>query len=75
MRRVTVRTRSAVPAFTRSAAPVGFASGKGKVKEPDEQGSRPSKAPRAAPARHRRAHGRVVDGFVADGERLCGRAR
>ncbi len=36
-----------VPALAAARAPVGFASGKGKVKEPDEQGSRPSKAPQA----------------------------
>ncbi len=38
---------SPVPALTGRVPPVGFASGKGKVKEPDEQGSRPSKAPQA----------------------------
>lgn len=46
-RQVTVWPLSEVPALAPSAAPVGFASGKGKVKEPDEQGSRPSKAPQA----------------------------
>ncbi|GAB2840829.1 hypothetical protein GCM10027074_04000 [Streptomyces deserti] len=44
---ITVRARNGNPALARIPAPVGFASGKGKVKEPDEQGSRPSKAPQA----------------------------
>ncbi|MFJ8541918.1 iron uptake transporter permease EfeU [Streptomyces sp. NPDC093586] len=42
---VTVWLLYLVPALALFLAPVGFASGKGKVKEPDEQGSRPSKAP------------------------------
>ncbi len=44
---VTVWPLYPVPALVLFLAPVGFASGKGKVKEPDEQGSRPSKAPQA----------------------------
>ncbi|WP_225830865.1 iron uptake transporter permease EfeU [Streptomyces sp. NK08204] len=36
-----------VPTLALFLAPVGFASGKGKVKAPHEQGSRPSKAPQA----------------------------
>ncbi|MFH8450113.1 iron uptake transporter permease EfeU [Streptomyces fungicidicus] len=47
---VTVWLLYLVPALALFLAPVGFASGKGKVKEPDEQGSRPSKAPRAPQA-------------------------
>ncbi|EGX55073.1 hypothetical protein SZN_34742 [Streptomyces zinciresistens K42] len=41
---VTVWLLYLVPTLALFLAPVGFASGKGKVKEPDEQGSRPSKA-------------------------------
>ncbi|KES07395.1 iron transporter [Streptomyces toyocaensis] len=44
---VTVWLLYLVPTLVLFLAPVGFASGKGKVKEPDEQGSRPSKAPQA----------------------------
>ncbi|MET8567050.1 iron uptake transporter permease EfeU [Streptomyces sp. NPDC004783] len=44
---VTVWLLYLVPALALFLAPVGFASGKGKVKGPDEQGSRPSKATRA----------------------------
>ncbi|WP_149549602.1 iron uptake transporter permease EfeU [Streptomyces marokkonensis] len=44
---VTVWLLYLVPTLALFLAPVGFASGKGKVKEPDEQGSRPSKAPQA----------------------------
>lgn len=44
---VTVWALYLVPTLALFLAPVGFASGKGKVKEPDEQGSRPSKAPQA----------------------------
>ncbi|MEV5518450.1 iron uptake transporter permease EfeU [Streptomyces flaveolus] len=44
---VTVWLLYLVPALALFLAPVGFASGKGKVKVPDEQGSRPSKAPQA----------------------------
>ncbi|MDT0402667.1 MULTISPECIES: iron uptake transporter permease EfeU [Streptomyces] len=44
---VTVWLLYLVPALALFLAPVGFASGKGKVKEPDEQGSRPSRAPQA----------------------------
>jgi high-affinity iron transporter len=44
---VTVWLLYLIPTFALFLAPVGFASGKGKVKEPDEQGSRPSKAPQA----------------------------
>ncbi|KOT38101.1 iron transporter [Streptomyces caelestis] len=47
---VTVWLLYLVPALALFLAPVGFASGKGKVKEPDEQGSRPSKAPRTPQA-------------------------
>ncbi|OWA04017.1 hypothetical protein B9W62_27635 [Streptomyces sp. CS113] len=61
-----------VPTLARLLAPVGFASGKGKVKEPDAPGSRPSKAPQAWEVR---AHIRLGDRFVADGERLRGGAR
>ncbi|GGM17480.1 iron transporter [Streptomyces fumigatiscleroticus] len=41
---VTVWLLYLIPTLALFLAPVGFASGKGKVKEPDEQGSRPSKA-------------------------------
>jgi high-affinity iron transporter len=44
---VTVWPLYLIPTLALFPAPVGFASGKGKVKEPDEQGSRPSKAPQA----------------------------
>ena len=44
---VTVWLLYLVPTLALFFAPVGFASGKGKVKAPDEQGSRPSKAPQA----------------------------
>ncbi|MGW3283169.1 iron uptake transporter permease EfeU [Streptomyces sp. NPDC001002] len=44
---VTVWLLYLVPTLALFFAPVGFASGKGKVKTPDEQGSRPSKAPQA----------------------------
>jgi len=44
---VTVWLLYLVPTLALFLAPVGFASGKGKVKAPDEQGSRPSKAPQA----------------------------
>lgn len=44
---VTVWLLYLIPTLALFLAPVGFASGKGKVKEPDEQGSRPSKAPQA----------------------------
>lgn len=44
---VTVWLLYLVPALALFLSPVGFASGKGKVKGPDEQGSRPSKATRA----------------------------
>jgi high-affinity iron transporter len=44
---VTVWLLYLVPALALFLAPVGFASGKGKVKGPHEQGSRPSKAPQA----------------------------
>lgn len=44
---VTVWLLYLIPTLTRFLAPVGFASGKGKVKGPDEQGTRPSKAPQA----------------------------
>ncbi|MFF9483949.1 iron uptake transporter permease EfeU [Streptomyces sp. NPDC014676] len=47
---VTVWLLYLVPTLALFLAPVGFASGKGKVKEPDEQGSRPSKAPKAPQA-------------------------
>ncbi|MFD0314562.1 iron uptake transporter permease EfeU [Streptomyces flavalbus] len=41
---VTVWLLYLVPALALFLAPVGFASGKGKVKEPDDQGSQPSRA-------------------------------
>ncbi|WP_053754379.1 iron uptake transporter permease EfeU [Streptomyces sp. MMG1533] len=41
---VTVWMLYLIPTLVLFLAPVGFASGKGKVKGPDEQGSRPSKA-------------------------------
>ena len=44
---ITVWLLYLVPTLTLFFAPVGFASGKGKVKTPDEQGSQPSKAPQA----------------------------
>ncbi|MFJ5555939.1 Dyp-type peroxidase [Streptomyces sp. NPDC093250] len=44
---VTVWLLYLVPTLALFLAPVGFASGKGKVKVPDEQGSRPSKAPQS----------------------------
>ncbi|MET7688393.1 iron uptake transporter permease EfeU [Streptomyces sp. NPDC005483] len=44
---VTVWLLYLIPTLVLFLAPVGFASGKGKVKAPDEQGSRPSKAPQA----------------------------
>lgn len=44
---VTVWLLYLIPTLALFLAPVGFASGKGKVKAPDEQGSRPSKAPQA----------------------------
>ncbi|MGW2725654.1 iron uptake transporter permease EfeU [Streptomyces sp. NPDC001492] len=44
---VTVWLLYLIPTLALFFAPVGFASGKGKVKTPDEQGSRPSKAPQA----------------------------
>ncbi|MCX4810625.1 FTR1 family protein [Streptomyces sp. NBC_01239] len=44
---ITVWLLYLVPTLALFFAPVGFASGKGKVKTPDEQGSRPSKAPQA----------------------------
>jgi high-affinity iron transporter len=44
---VTVWLLYLIPTLALFLAPVGFASGKGKVKVPDEQGSRPSKAPQA----------------------------
>ncbi|MFR0352224.1 iron uptake transporter permease EfeU [Streptomyces sediminimaris] len=44
---VTVWLLYLVPTLALFFAPVGFASGKGKVKSPDEQGSRPSKASQA----------------------------
>ncbi|MFI8485139.1 iron uptake transporter permease EfeU [Streptomyces rubrogriseus] len=44
---VTVWLLYLVPTLALFLAPVGFASGKGKVKEPDEPGSRPSKASQA----------------------------
>jgi high-affinity iron transporter len=44
---VTVWLLYLVPTLALFLAPVGFASGKGKVTEPDEQGSRPSEAPQA----------------------------
>ncbi|MGW4106523.1 iron transporter, partial [Streptomyces sp. NPDC004976] len=47
---VTVWLLYLVPTLALFLAPVGFASGKGKVKEPDEQGSRPSEAAEASKA-------------------------
>jgi high-affinity iron transporter len=44
---ITVWLLYLVPTLAVFFAPVGFASGKGKVKAPDEQGSRPSKASQA----------------------------
>ncbi|MEU6771557.1 iron uptake transporter permease EfeU [Streptomyces sp. NPDC046759] len=44
---VTVWLLYLVPALALFLAPVGFASGKGKVKGPDEQGSQPAQAPQA----------------------------
>jgi high-affinity iron transporter len=44
---VTVWLLYLIPTLAVFFAPVGFASGKGKVKTPDDQGSRPSKAPQA----------------------------
>ncbi|MGW0764708.1 iron uptake transporter permease EfeU [Streptomyces sp. NPDC002676] len=44
---VTMWALYLIPTLALFLAPVGFASGKGKVKAPDEQGSRPSKAPQA----------------------------
>jgi high-affinity iron transporter len=44
---VTVWLLYLIPTLVLFLLPVGFASGKGKVKAPDEQGSRPSKAPQA----------------------------
>jgi high-affinity iron transporter len=44
---VTVWPLYPVPARPGFLAPVGFASGKGKVKGPDEQGSQPAQAPQA----------------------------
>jgi len=44
---VTVWLLYLIPTLTLFLVPVGFASGKGKVKAPDEQGKRPSKAPQA----------------------------
>jgi len=44
---VTVWLLYLIPTLALFFAPVGFASGKGKVKTPDESGSRPSKAPQA----------------------------
>ena len=44
---VTVWLLYLIPTLALFFAPVGFASGKGKVKAPDEQGSRPSKASQA----------------------------
>ncbi|MFI8068808.1 iron uptake transporter permease EfeU [Streptomyces sp. NPDC086033] len=44
---VTVWLLYLIPTLALFLVPVGFASGKGKVKAPDEQGSRPSKAPQA----------------------------
>ncbi|MER5912602.1 iron uptake transporter permease EfeU [Streptomyces sp. NPDC001982] len=44
---VTVWLLYLIPTLAIFLAPVGFASGKGKVKAPDEQGSQPSKAPQA----------------------------
>ncbi|MFD4560437.1 iron uptake transporter permease EfeU [Streptomyces sp. NPDC058469] len=44
---ITVWLLYLVPTLALFFVPVGFASGKGKVKTPDEQGSQPSKAPQA----------------------------
>ncbi|WP_329248439.1 FTR1 family protein [Streptomyces sp. NBC_01478] len=44
---ITVWLLYLIPTLALFFAPVGFASGKGKVKTPDEQGSQPSKAPQA----------------------------
>ncbi|MFF1295263.1 MULTISPECIES: iron uptake transporter permease EfeU [unclassified Streptomyces] len=44
---VTVWLLYLVPTLALFLAPVGFASGKGKVKASDEQGSQPSKAPQS----------------------------
>ncbi|GGZ70657.1 iron uptake transporter permease EfeU [Streptomyces echinoruber] len=44
---VTVWLGYLVPVLALFLAPVGFASGKGKVKVPDEQGSQPQQAPQA----------------------------
>ncbi|MFI7409977.1 iron uptake transporter permease EfeU [Streptomyces sp. NPDC049627] len=44
---VTVWLLYLIPTLALFLSPVGFASGKGKVKGPDEQGTRPSKAPQA----------------------------
>ncbi|MFG3201998.1 iron uptake transporter permease EfeU [Streptomyces sp. NPDC048192] len=44
---VTVWLLYLVPTLAVFLAPVGFASGKGKVKGPDEQGSQPAQAPQA----------------------------
>ncbi|MFJ2903392.1 iron uptake transporter permease EfeU [Streptomyces sp. NPDC087212] len=44
---VTVWLLYLVPTLAVFFAPVGFASGKGKVEQPDEQGSRPSQAPQS----------------------------
>ncbi|MFG2131541.1 iron uptake transporter permease EfeU [Streptomyces sp. NPDC048751] len=44
---VTVWLLYLIPTLAIFLAPVGFASGKGKVKSPDDQGSQPSKAPQA----------------------------
>ncbi|WP_240503054.1 FecCD family ABC transporter permease [Streptomyces prasinopilosus] len=85
---VTVWPLSPVPPLAPRPAPVGFASGKGKVKEPDEQVSRPSKAP-GGPGGPRVPHvpgvrrerpegagrGGLGDGPVVDGGRLRGGAR
>lgn len=46
---VTVWPLYPVPALAVFLAPVGFASGKAKVKGPDEQGSQPAQAPQAWP--------------------------
>lgn len=44
---VTVWLLYLIPTLAIFLAPVGFASGKGKVKGPDEQGSQPAQAPQA----------------------------
>jgi high-affinity iron transporter len=44
---VTVWLLYLIPTLALFLAPVGFASGKGKVKEPDDQGSQPSEASQA----------------------------